>query len=35
MARRPDLLTAAELSEADRKYLATLTQNSSEDEGTP
>jgi tRNA (guanine37-N1)-methyltransferase len=35
LARRPDLLAEAELSEADRKYLATLTQNSSEDEGTP
>ncbi|MCK6629688.1 MAG: tRNA (guanosine(37)-N1)-methyltransferase TrmD [Anaerolineae bacterium] len=34
LARRPDLLAEAKLSEADRKYLATL-QDSSEDEVTP
>lgn len=35
LARRPDLLAAAELSEADRKFLASLAQTPSKDEGTP
>jgi tRNA (guanine37-N1)-methyltransferase len=34
LARRPDLLAETELSEADRKYLANLTQNPQEDEIT-
>jgi tRNA (guanine37-N1)-methyltransferase len=34
LARRPDLLAEAELSEVDRKYLANLTQNPQEDEIT-
>lgn len=35
LARRPDLLAAAELSEADRRYLAGLSSNASEDEVNP
>jgi tRNA (guanine37-N1)-methyltransferase len=35
LARRPDLLATADLSDADRKYLAGLTPDSSEDEITP
>lgn len=35
LARRPDLLAAAQLSEADRKFLASLAQNSPEDEVVP
>jgi tRNA (guanine37-N1)-methyltransferase len=35
LARRPDLLASAELSEADRKFLASLTQKPPEDEITP
>jgi tRNA (guanine37-N1)-methyltransferase len=34
LARRPDLLASAELSEADRKFLGSLAQNSPEDEIT-
>jgi tRNA (guanine37-N1)-methyltransferase len=34
LARRPDLLAEAELSEADRKYLAELSQNPQEGEVT-
>ena len=34
LARRPDLLAEAELSEADRKYLAALAQGPAEDEVT-
>lgn len=35
LARRPDLLANVELSEADRKYLASLAQGNSEDEASP
>jgi tRNA (guanine37-N1)-methyltransferase len=35
LARRPDLLAMAELSEADRKYLTSLAQDNTQDEAPP